>query len=490
MIDIEVKQHDKYSVEFKSGITITHSQNPEININEFMINTWVFVPSSLDINRATYDKKEFYKDVKTNIRLITPIYTLKEVLTEGRGPFVRLSKAIDRLFLDPTNEKFTEHYAYQIKMLMCIVKSALRREADTICTTERQSKIVPLVEEYVANIRAIKERYRAYTAQLESDELTDEQKQFFLFGDEFLGNIIEQHAFEIMRRLKKNNAFNAIKPLFTQLIKEEIDYKKSKGFMVLESKEEQRNSLIILQRNILKKFVESDLFLHVVKKADGAFAQQVYYGIAAAVAMIFATVISFIATQRYGNFTTDLFIILVISYVFKDRIKDVMRYYFTSTISKKYFDSKLKLSIRKQEIGVMKEAFDFIDDKKLPNEIAALRNRTPLVEAENKVYGEQIILYRKHLSLSHKEIEKYKEYRLTGINDITRFNLMQYMQKMDNPSIPLYGLNEFEGYETFEGVKVYSLYFIINCVSETNEYNKKYRILFNRSGITNIRELN
>lgn len=487
MINIEVKQHDKFSVEFKSGITIT--QRAKEDINEFKINTWIFVPNNLDINRNTYSKEQFYRDVKTNIRLITPIYTLKEVLTEGRGPFPRLKKAIEQLSANPEDAVLTEHYSYQVKMLMCIVKSALRREADAICTTESARKILALTREYIENIRAIQTRYRRYRTSLNSEILTDEQIQFFIFGDEFLGNIIEQHSYEIMRRLKKNSVFNDIKPLLTHLIKDEIDYKKSQGFMVLESKDERRNSLLILQRGILKKFVESDLFLHIVKKADGAFAKQVYYGIAAAIAMIFATVISFVATQRYGSFTTDLFVILVISYVFKDRIKDVMRFYFTSTMSKKYFDAKLKLSIRNQEIGVLKESFDFIEEEKLPEDISALRSRTPLVEAENRVYSEKIILYRKRLHLSHKEIEKYKEYKLTGVNDITRFNLTQYLQKMDNPSIPLYNLNEFEGYETIEGVKVYSLYFILNCVSDSNEYNKKYRLLFNRTGITDIREL-
>lgn len=487
MINIEVKQHDRFSVEFKSGISITpHSKE---HLSEFKINTWIFVPNSLDINRTTYSKEQFYKDVKTNIRLITPIYTLKEVLTEGRGPFPRLKKAIEQLLTDPTDAVMTEHYSYQVKMLMCIVKSALRREADLICTAEKSKTIVTLTEEYIANIKAIRERYRRYRELLKHDVLTDEQIQFFLFGDEFLGNIIEQHSYEVMRRLKMNDVFITIKPLLCQLIQEEVDYKKERGFMVIESKDERRNSLLILQRGILKKFVESDLFLQIVKKADGAFAKQVYYGIAAAIAMIFATVISFVATQRYGSFTTDLFVVLVISYVFKDRIKDVMRFYFTSNMSKKYFDTKLKLSIRKQEIGTLKESFDFIEESKLPEEISALRSRTPLVEAENKVYSEKIILYRKRLMLSHKEIERYKEYRLTGINDITRFSLVQYLQKMDNPSIPLYNLNEFEGYETIEGVKVYSLYFILNCVSEYNEYNKKYRILFNRTGITDIREL-
>lgn len=488
MINIETKQHDKFSLEFKIGATL--NQESKEDLNEFMVNTWLFVPSSLDINRTTYSKAQFYKDVKTNIRLITPIYSLKEILTEGRGPFPRLSKAIDKLFDHPLDEIVTEHYSYQVKMLMCIVKSALRREADTICTTETTSDIVALTEMYIENIRAIKLRYRSYSERLENSTLTDEHRQFFLFADEFLGNIVEQHSFEIMRRLKKHEAFGAVKSLLTPLIKEEIEYKKSKGFMLLDPKEERWNSLVIIQRNILKKFVESDLFLHIVKKKDGAFAKQVYYGLAAALAMIFATVISFIATQRYGNFTTDLFIILVVSYVFKDRIKEVMRYYFTSTMSKKYFDTKLKLSIRKQEIGVMKEAFDFIEDDRLPEEVRNLRNRTPLVEAENKVYGEQIILYRKRLILSHKDVEKYKEYRLAGINDITRFNLTHFLQKMDNPSIPLYNLNEFEGYETIEGVKVYSLYFIINCTSERNTYYRKYRILFNRTGITDIRELN
>lgn len=490
MINIEVRKHDDYSVEFKSGISITKKDSAgKDDASEFMINTWVFVPESLNINRNTYPKEQFYKDVKTNLRLITPIYSLEELLTEGRGPFRRLEKAVDKLYNEPDDELLTEHYDYQIKMLMCIVKSALRREASVICMMKDEAQILAQVEKYIENIREVRDKYRDYHTQLKSTFFTDGHREIFQFGDEYLGNIIEQHSFEIMRRFKSHDVYSLIKPLLVQLIKEETDYKNERGFIVIDRKEGRRNSLMITQRNLLKKIMESDLFLHVIRKKDGAVAKQVYYGVAAAVAMIFATVISFIATQRFGNFTTDLFIILVVSYVFKDRIKDVMRYYFTSTMSKKYFDIKLKLSIRNREIGFIKEAFDFVHEDKLPDEIRSLRNRLPLVEAENKVYGEKIIQYRKWVSLSHKEIEKYKEYHLTGINDITRFNLMHYIQTMDNPTIPLYALDEFEGYETIKGDKVYSLYFILKCVSETTEYNKKYRILFNRTGITDVIEM-
>ncbi len=105
--------------------------------------------------------------------------------------------------------------------------------------------------------------------------------------------------------------------------------------MLLDKDNDKHNSLVITQRNILKKFVESDLFLQVIRKRDGLLAEQFYYSIAAGIAMVFATVVSFFATLRFGNFTTDLFLILVFSYMFKDRIKDMMRYYFSSQMGGK-----------------------------------------------------------------------------------------------------------------------------------------------------------
>lgn len=486
MIETEVKIHDKFSVEFKTGFITT---NKPKDINEFKINTWIFLPNGLDINRATYSKEQFYKDVKTNIRLITPIYSLDDILKAGRGPLPRLQKALDALSLNPDDKIRTEDYLYQVKMLLCIMKSALRREAQIIAKQNDDEEIVHLARRYVAQVEAIALEYREKWEMLTKPEITQQQRDYYLFGDNFLGNIIEQHTFDILRKLKGRQVLNTINPILNKLVQEETEHKKRRGFAILEEDNQEQNSLIITQRNILKKFFESDLFLHTVKKKDGAFAEQMYYSIAAGVAMIFATVISFFATQRYGNFTTDLFVVLVISYMLKDRIKDLMRYYFSSELSKKYFDTKLKLSIRKREIGWLKEAFDFVEENKLSNEVINMRNRSPLVEAENETYNEQIILYRKWVSLSKAEIEKYKEYRLSGINDITRFNLFHFVQKMDNPSIPLYVIDKEKGFTSFQGIRIYPLYFVVQCESDNNKYYKTYRLLFNREGITSVSEL-
>jgi len=486
MINTEVNVHDNFSLEFKIGF-ITN-KNPK-DINDFKINTWIFVPNSLDINRSTYKKTDFYRDVKDNIRLITPVYSLEEILKEGRGPLPRLQKALEALAADPVDAVKTESFVYQVKMLVCIVKSALRRHVQIINGSSADEEIISYVEAYIHGIREVNLRYRDMWNELAKPDITEAQREYYLFGDDFLGNITEQYAFQLMKKLEDRPASETARTDLYKLIADEITHREERGFMLLERDNEKHNSLVITQRGILKKFVESDLFLQIVKKKDGFYVEQFYYSIAAGIAMIFATVISFFATLRFGNFTTDLFLILVFSYMFKDRIKDMMRYYFASKLGKKYFDSKLKLSIRKQEIGWVKEAFDYIEEEKLPEEVLNIRARSPLVEAENQFYDEKIILYRKWVNLSRTEIEKYKEYHLSGINNITRFNLLNFTQKMDNPYIPLYLPDAEKGYVNIEGNKIYSLYFILQCTSEEDEYYKKYRVMFNRNGITDVSEL-
>lgn len=283
MIDTEVKVHDNFSLEFKIGF-ITNKNGKDIN--EFRINTWVFVPNSLDINRSTYKKNDFYRDVKTNMRLITPVYSLEEILKAGRGPLPRLQKALDALIIAPADEVKTESFVYQVKMLVCIVKSALRRHVQIIKATTTDEKTLEHVESYIRDIREINLRYRELWDELDKPDITKQQQEYFLFGDDFLGNITEQYTFQIIRLMRTSPLFEEVRPKLHKLVEDEIAHKRKRGFMLLDKENEKHNSLVITQRNILKKFVESDLFLQIIKKKDGFFAEQFYYSIAAGVAMI------------------------------------------------------------------------------------------------------------------------------------------------------------------------------------------------------------
>lgn len=488
MIDIKVKIHDKFSFEFKTSLVATR-QSTTKPISEFSINTWLFVPNSIDINRSTYSKDQFYKDTKSNIRLITPIYGLREIYTGENSPLTRLSNAVHDLISDSTNLAYQENYAFQVRMFSSIVKSASRDRAFYIIEEENADVIEELIDEYILNVTNIVQEFRKLKPTIDQSNISEDDKQCFIFGDDFIGNITEQQTFRIMRGLENRAIYKDIKDKLHQFVVREDTYKREQKYSRLDTTNQSNNYLVVMRRGILRKFIESDLFLITKKSKDGAFAEQFLYGIAAAVSMIFATVVSFSAQLHYGNFTTPLFFALVISYVFKDRIKDLMRYYFSTQLGKKYFDNKQKLEIQRDEIGWTKESFDFSPESKVPSDIMAFRKRSPLVEAENKIYNEQIILYRKLVNLEPQKIANYKGYRFVGINDITRFNITHFVQKMDNPMVPIYLADDEDGYMRFDSEKVYALHCIIRCEGEENIHLRKLRLLFNREGIKEITEI-
>lgn len=488
MIETKVKIHDKFAFEIKTSFFATNEEIKEET--EFNINMWMFAPNALDISRTTYSKDQFYQDTVSNIRLITPIYSLFDIYIGDDSPASRLQKSVSSIALDPLSDSNISKYTYQIKMYSSIVKSAIRDKVLEIEKIEDDYTVKKEIQDFHNHLKEIVEIYRGCWSTLLKIEASEGLQKYYLFGEEFIGNVIEQHVFAMMRYLEdRPSVFASLKEPLIRLILDINKEKQQRGFPVPDLENPESNSLIIIRRSLLKKYIESDLYLNIKRSKDGRFAQQFFYGIAAAVSMIFATIVSFTAQQRYGSFTTPLFFALVISYVFKDRIKELMRYYFSTQLGKKYFDIKRKLAIRELEIGWEKEAFDFVDGDKLPEKVLEMRKKSPLVEAENAIYGETILLYRKNVVLLPQKLKEYEQYKLSGINDITRISILNFIHKMDNPRSPLYIPDEEMGYLTVEGIRLYSVYFILRCQSETNVYYKQYRLLFNREGIKTIKEI-
>ncbi|MDH8701032.1 hypothetical protein M2138_000370 [Dysgonomonadaceae bacterium PH5-43] len=492
MINTSINIHDKFSVEFKVGFYTSQKEN---NLNEFKINSWIFVPNSLDINSYTYTQQQFYSDVKSNIRLITPIYTLEEILTEGKGPLPRLEKALNNYIKQPT-EEHAEQYTYQIKMFMCIVQSALRTQTYKTKRKKKENAFNESISHLLNHIYSINSKFRTIRDKaITNRSIPKELKEYILFGDEYLSLITENTIYSLLKQIKKKpfdcfKHIDNVKDDLIDLLNYEQENIKSMGYSEPIEKEDEHNSLELIKRSLLSKFIESDLYLQRIKKPDGEFVREFYYSIAAGLAMVFATIVSFVATKEFGNFTVSLFLALVVGYMFKDKIKSTARYYFSSKLDQKYFDWKYNLSIRNQKIGWIKEAFDFVNGNKVPKEIINLRNKTPLVKAENKVYDEQVILYRKRVGILKRELEKYKEYRLSGINNIVRLNLMSFIKKMDNPTLPINIPDIENGYKVIQGNRVYALYIILECSSDEEAYYKTYRLLLNRTGIADVVEVN
>lgn len=489
MITIQPKIHDRFTLEFKVG----YKADREQPLNKYSMNTWIFIPHSLDINPATYSKEAFYKDLHTNTRLMTPIYLLGEIV-KGKGePLGNLKRAIQKMVDNPDKNSIGE-YEYIIKMFAAIYKSSLRNQVYYIIKPPTEEGRLELCQTLIEDIKSILFEYRALNKNIAVPTLPRESFDYFSFGDEFISDVTLKWLFKLVTFLdgQHNGIYLKIKEELLSLISLESEHRANRGYIVVEKESKEANRNLVYRSGALKKYIESELFLDIAKKRDGIIVEQVYYSLAAGISMIFATAIAFSFQQRYGNFTVPLFVALVVGYMLKDRIKELFRFYFAHKLKEKYFDNKTTISLNQNAIGWSKEGVDFIQDHMLPKDVLRIRNRTPLLEADNRYTAEKIILFRKVLELDRELLDLNSEFYISGINEILRFNLSTYLLKTDEPDVPLYILSTDSSngdYLEVIGNKVYYLNFIIQFKYKNFETFKRYRVIFNRRGINEIEEL-
>lgn len=483
MIDELVKIHDKFSVEIK----LRFQARKKLPVSDFTVNTWIFIPSGLDINRHTYSKESFYRDIRSNIRLITPVFLLRDIASSESSPLKLLEKAMQNLASQPGRSRVAE-YEYHIKMFLSILKSSLRDEINHIIQVNNTDDLAWLIDSFCNNARVVAERYRSLSRVINTPTINQNTRNYYMFGDEFMSNIIEQHVFRLMQGLKEQKI--PVKKgqwtTLTTLIRSEIGYRREKRYPVIEKECPQRNRDLIFRFNLLKKYAESELFLKGNKKRDGLLVEQIYFSLAAGISMVFATAIAFSFQQKYGNFTMPFFVALVISYMLKDRIKELGRYYFAHKLGKRYFDQKTDITLSNTRVGFMKEAMDFIPSEKVPAAVMKARDRSAILEANNRFDTEKIILYRKLVRLNRKSLDECSQYSTPGMNDIVRLNVMNYIQKMDNPVVPLFLPDDDNHYQIYKGERIYYINIVLQYSHEGESILRRYRVVLNRKGIREI----
>ncbi|HRY97902.1 MAG TPA: hypothetical protein P5550_02490 [Bacteroidales bacterium] len=483
MIEETCKVHDKFSLELK----LAFIARKKLKLSDFSVNAWLFVPNSLDVNRATFTKRDIYRTIKSNIRLITPVYILRDIADQVKPPFQLLQQSFERMVSRPTRTHVAD-YEYHIRMFVSIVKSALREEIRHYRGTEAPGDQDYLVEEFLHNLGSILQHYRSLRRVLNVPTVNGRLMDYYLFGDEYLSNLAEQHTYRLIEAASSGRQGPAVQKKLMTLVNSEIAYRVERGFAVVEKESPNRNRDLIFRLGLLKKYAESELFLNIDKRKDGIWLEQLYISIAAGLSMIFATAVAFSFQQKYGNLTMPFFVALVVSYMLKDRIKELSRYFLIHRMGHRFFDHKTKVSLGDQHIGWSKEAVDFVSGSKVPAEVLRIRNRSAILEADNRSNSEKVILYRRLVRLRREALDAISQHPVEGMNDIIRFNISPFLLNMDDPVFPLFSRDEKGGVRIVKGEKIYYLNLVLEFRNEAQHDYKRYRIAFNRKGIRELEQ--
>ncbi len=486
MIEETIQIHDKYQFEIKLGYALAHDKRA----TSYDVETYIFLPNNLGINRHTYKHDDFYNDIQAYIRLKTPTVLLKDIASGPLNPLERLKTSFQQLISRPDETTIT-NYEYQIKMFCCILKSAIRDHVYFISIKENIRDIEDLLARYLASVCEIALKFRELRVIINVPTINEKLFSRYIFGDEYTSLLIEAYTYELLEFLKDKDFSNKelYKTKLLALIKSEVDYRKENNYPSIPD-EYSDNEGLIFRSSVLKKYMGSVLFLNTRIKEEGEFLEQLVFAIAAGLAMIFATGIAFFSQYKFENLSFSLFIVIVIGYMFKDRIKEITRLYLWNMIHRSLFDHKMNIySSLRNKIGWCKESFTFIKERKIPKKIMKLRDRDHITEIENGWVGEKTILYRKRIKIFRRKFkQEYHDLHVEGINDIMRLNVLKFLSKMDNPKKNVY-VCDGRDYRKISGKRVYHLNMIMKFSTKDKALWKRFRIVLSRSGIKRIEEV-
>ena len=208
--------------------------------------------------------------------------------------------------------------------------------------------------------------------------------------------------------------------------------------------------------------------------------------------MVFATMVAFYSQYQFGNLTLPFFVALVVAYMLKDRIKEFVRYLFSTQLQTRLYDRRI--DIRTQDgahkLGVLREKMSFVQEADLPKPVLKARNKDLFSELDNDGRGETIICYTKDIVLYRKAFQKVyaSAAEITGLNDIIRYDIRPFLRKMAEP------VHERPYLE--EGMlkqavchKVYHVYLVSRYRAlhpQKQKLHSRLRLILNQNGIKRI----
>ena len=135
--------------------------------------------------------------------------------------------------------------------------------------------------------------YREAARIIDVPQVGVDLKHLYDFGDEYMSRLTESFSFRLLQslgRFRGDEGAGTASAAVEELIREEADYKRARGYAAVAPDDPQGNRRLVYRHNVLKKYISSDLYIKLDKKQDGKTVRQIYYSIAAGIAMVLSLI--------------------------------------------------------------------------------------------------------------------------------------------------------------------------------------------------------
>ncbi len=449
LFDTKVEVHDRKQFELK----LEYQPSGTDAQSQYLVETLLFVPRSLNIDEATWSREQFYRDLHNYVRLKTPVLSFDEILTGTHSPLKQLEERVPLGLLGPVRE-----VVYDAKMLACVMRGALRRfargmkkecqhllrgaEARSCAPPESPEHLQTLARSSIAATQSILQRFRSTVAQLtEKYELGDKAQAALRLVDEYLSLLVEQYFRRIvvqMENMPLSGAYIELRRELMDVVVADESYRRANQLPSVIAPEGD-NEEYTHRVGFLKKFCMNILFLKVQRSSPRKAWEEVLFALAAGGSMAFALGVGLFAQSRYPQASFNFFMLAVVGYMFKDRLKEGLRRVLASYAGKFLYERTTRIvdPVTQDDVGVCREKIDYGRSVQVPPDIARLRAKDDLITVAQGELAETVIRYRKKIILDSEMLPRLADGLVTGVTDIIRLNIGRLLHDMDDPEYAL-----------------------------------------------------
>ncbi|MCX5784262.1 MAG: hypothetical protein NTX59_01080 [Elusimicrobia bacterium] len=522
IFDSRVQFHDRHRFEIKLDIDLDAGLE-----STYSVETYFFVPKALNIGPHSYSKENFYNDIQRYIRFKTPKVSLSKICDPSleTSPLTRIKEKLSLILAGSKDRELVKTVYDEFKLLGCVIRGETRDYAKALIEgfktygaknaeqprsfgpgipdpkgrdQPKQLFVPESLRNFLAEIRQLITAVAVLKSSVADPAVPTVIKETFAFFDEYVSLIIEEYLTLVLDALRKNvSEREGLKETEDELVSVIVAQGRYRAAMNYPSVLENLtgNEVIIYRRGVLKKFISSVLYLKT-ETSEWETLTQVLFSMAAGLAMLFAVLISFYVQNRYTMNSLPFLFAVVISYMFKDRIKDWLKVLFSKNLTRWTSDRKISIldPSTGKRIGLLKEAFTFMPERHVPADISRLRRVDDITSIDEDGKPERVFKYKKEIRLYPERIRAHHD-RRKDLNDIMRFSIENFTKQADDPEVDYPVVDPASG-----GIKIISCprvyhvnlvlkYIYASKAGRESVHYDRIRIVLNKAGIRRIEEV-
>lgn len=492
---IDIRIHSSRHLEVKINYPI-----PNHNSYHKDIDYYIFSSPQLNVSSKVIKRDAMLRKFQAHARYTSPEITIDELLDPSNiiSPLYLLGEYVDQLIVG--SSKVSDEIIIHEIQTLC---NSIRHEANETLSECRDiiergtaQEVLSLLRQWGAETRETLNKYRAMSKKIECQYPNGNKIcSAFAWGDEAISLFVETTNIELFRMAQAYPLLKRDEYIFLiTYAKEEAQYRKDRHFMSVTTHSSKSTKESIAYRSAeLKKWTQSVLYLHPVESKSPKRVGGILAGTAAAIAMTFATLTAIFAEKVFSRNSMQWVLLIILGYVFKDRIKEGLRAFFMRIVPRLFSDQVFFFHAPRtnRKINKTKVVIRMKSASKLPSFIQRVREEgdSPFIDM---LPEEDVIHYSRYVKIFKHEKKKVLGPWINSIAVVIRLRIDDWLKEMDDSEDHRYIIpSDEQDIELQQESKVYHLHVVIveSGAKHKIEDLHHVKLIMNKTGILRLEHI-